>query len=276
MANLASSVGSLTEDHVKKLGLVTYPELYFEAWLSPVPGELKGRIQVQPQVLHFAKTAAKRSDSDEKFIGMMLAFIDAAPDPGAKKETVEKKALATIPFEFTKVRVGSEYRAVKGDAGSVRNPLAAQTKVITIRRGDKAASGAINLYAFVTDANGATGADRATGIHRDTTTAVYRFSASQPRATPFIVGSGSSATVDFPAVGAIVSANPSGRSVVGCTGTLISERLVVTAGHCLSLEPRTVFFQHAGLFEIARSLPHPENHVPHTRGGNMRTWQCCV
>jgi hypothetical protein len=151
MANPASSVGSLTADHLERLGLVTYPELYFEAWLSPVPGEPKGRIRVQPQVLHFAKTAAKRSDTGEKFIGMMLAFIDAAPDPGAKKETVEEKALATIPFEFTKVRVGSEYRAVKEDTNEIRNPLADQTKVITIQRGDKIATGAINLYAFVTE-----------------------------------------------------------------------------------------------------------------------------
>jgi hypothetical protein len=82
------------------------------------------------------------------------------------------------------------------------------------------------------------------------------------RAMPFIVGPGGSATVDFPAVGAVVSVNLSGRSVVVCTGTLISERLVVTAGHCLSLEPRAVFFQHAGLFEIEMPVPHPENHVP--------------
>lgn len=64
---------------------------------------------------------------------------------------------------------------------------------------------------------------------------------------------GGSATIDFPSVAAIVT-NSNGEAAVTCTGTLIAPRAVLTAAHCVrpphGATPVSVFFQHAGLFEV--------------------------
>ena len=82
----------------------------------------------------------------------------------------------------------------------------------------------------------------------------------------FVAGSGGSVTNDYPSVGAIVierreSPTSPLRQLVLCTGTLVSARIVVTAGHCVTPEhrggrPVAVFFQHAGRFAVSNQERH--------------------
>ena len=68
---------------------------------------------------------------------------------------------------------------------------------------------------------------------------------------PFIVGIGG-ATVDYPAVGAILYKDPNtGGLSVRCTGTLIKPFAVLTAQHCVvGITPQAVYFQHAGTYTV--------------------------
>ncbi len=68
---------------------------------------------------------------------------------------------------------------------------------------------------------------------------------------PFIVGMGQ-ATVDYPAVGAILYADSTtGGLSVRCTGTLITPYAVLTAQHCtVGVTPQAIHFQHAGAYPI--------------------------
>ena len=66
-------------------------------------------------------------------------------------------------------------------------------------------------------------------------------------------------TTDYPAVGAILYDNADQVMKTGCTGTLIASNIVITAAHCNfhtdgePKHPKAVYFQHAGVFELARA-----------------------
>jgi hypothetical protein len=68
---------------------------------------------------------------------------------------------------------------------------------------------------------------------------------------PFIVGMGQ-ATVDYPAVGAVLYTDPATAGLsVRCTGTLIAPYAVLTAQHCtVGVTPQAVYFQHAGAYLV--------------------------
>jgi hypothetical protein len=81
---------------------------------------------------------------------------------------------------------------------------------------------------------------------------------------PFIVGLGDS-TVDYPAVAAVLYTDSRTNGLfVRCTGTLVAPHVVLTAQHCLTLgdPPRAVYFQHAGLFEVATTEVYPNYQFP--------------
>lgn len=73
--------------------------------------------------------------------------------------------------------------------------------------------------------------------------------------TPFVITLGGGFTVDYPAVGAILTTSADDVLQVGCTGTLIAPNLVLTAAHCTVIlaDIKAVYFPHAGVFELARA-----------------------
>lgn len=72
----------------------------------------------------------------------------------------------------------------------------------------------------------------------------------------FVLGLNSATTVDYPAVGALVTKTSTYGPTIFCTGTLIAPDAVLTAAHCLKWKPTGVYFQHAGLITIAELVPH--------------------
>ena len=72
---------------------------------------------------------------------------------------------------------------------------------------------------------------------------------------PFvIVPDGSGFTTDYPAVAAILNLDDDDVLKVGCTGTLVSPNIVLTAAHCTVLlkNIKAVFFPHAGVFSLGQ------------------------
>lgn len=67
-----------------------------------------------------------------------------------------------------------------------------------------------------------------------------------------LIGGGGAATVDYPAVAAILYDDGSGGLYAGCSGTLIAPYVILTAAHCLKEEaPKKVYLHHAGLYTVA-------------------------
>jgi len=148
----------------KETGLADYPDLYLEIWLNqqtqiknkkiePIPFTLV----LEPQLLHFAQTAAKRSDSSEKFIGIVLAFSETALDEKGGKDAAKTAASATVPFDFRAVEQGKEYTTdPNADANALKNPLYDQRRAISFAKdGGKGPVSLLNLYAFVTETENA-------------------------------------------------------------------------------------------------------------------------
>lgn len=74
----------------------------------------------------------------------------------------------------------------------------------------------------------------------------------------FVYGVGAAATADFPSVAAVVMRHDN-VDWVGCTGTLISARVVLTAGHCQDVgDPVSVFFQGVGSRDIVQIVRHED------------------
>ncbi len=97
---------------------------------------------------------------------------------------------------------------------------------------------------------------------------------SEPPTTllPFIVIDGvglAGATIDYPAVGALLGQNNNGAFSTICTVTLIASNAVLTANHCATAAngedgiPVKVFFQHAGIYQVERILSHPDFAFPY-------------
>jgi hypothetical protein len=77
----------------------------------------------------------------------------------------------------------------------------------------------------------------------------------------YIVGGGG-ATVDYPAVAAILYPFDAGGVSTSCTGTLIAPNAILTAAHCIvGASPEKVYFQHAGMFAVD-GVTVNEHYVP--------------
>lgn len=89
---------------------------------------------------------------------------------------------------------------------------------------------------------------------------------------PFIVVDGvglGGATVDYPAVGALLAPNDGGGYSTICTVTLIAVNAVLTANHCTANANVVegpllkVFFQHAGIYQVEKSFRHQDYAFPY-------------
>ena len=63
-------------------------------------------MKVTPQVVHLARTAAKRRRPGAKTANVLLLLSKAALDP--KEDPDQGKAFAVLPFQFEKVKIGTE------------------------------------------------------------------------------------------------------------------------------------------------------------------------
>ena len=77
---------------------------------------------------------------------------------------------------------------------------------------------------------------------------------------PFIVNGYT--TVDYPSVAALLYDDQYGGTSPLCTGTLIAPNVVLTARHCLSSPVIAAYFQHAGLFRVAKTVAHDPFEFP--------------
>jgi len=147
--NLPFNVGSLDIADLKMLGLANYPDFYFEAWLlDESKGGSSAILSIKPQVLHFARQAAKNPGSGSKHIAILLTFV-CNPPAEPEQEAIVKAAATTIPLKFEKVVIGNEYKAKDGHENKNTNPLWDQNKVFTIPADKK--QGGYNIYAFIAE-----------------------------------------------------------------------------------------------------------------------------
>jgi hypothetical protein len=147
--NLPYNVGSLDIADLKMLGLANYPDFYFEAWLLGESKDGSGLIlSIKPQVLHFARQAAKNRGSGSKHIAILLTFV-GNPPAEPEQEAIVKAAASTIPLKFEKVVIGNEYKAKDGHENENRNPLWDQNKVFKLPTDKK--QGGYNIYAFIAE-----------------------------------------------------------------------------------------------------------------------------
>ena len=75
-------------------------------------------------------------------------------------------------------------------------------------------------------------------------------------------------TGDYPSTGLLLFSDNFETATVGCTATLIGCQTVLTAAHCVcpedvysgtcAVQPRGLFFQHAGYYEVAEINVHPD------------------
>jgi hypothetical protein len=114
--------GTLTVRHLKDTGLATWPDLYFQARLEhpdqqqmrtfrgantetggPAPDDV---IVLHPELLHYAATAAARTRSGQKSIGMVLLITRATIDP--KAEDPGGAVVAKVPLVAERLPIGIE------------------------------------------------------------------------------------------------------------------------------------------------------------------------
>jgi hypothetical protein len=163
--------GTLSHSHLEALRLTTWPDFYLEGTLerneaaTQAVADLAARaraaankdeekpppapvvVVLRPRVLHYAATAAKRSRSDRKTLGIVLVFAQNAIDP--VKDGTGDKALASIPLLSERMRIGTEARAEDEGATALADLAAA------VALPASAKDQPLNIYALVTETENA-------------------------------------------------------------------------------------------------------------------------
>jgi len=233
------------------------PELRTNRWRLG-PGLTLPRLsepRTDPQVINNLKIKA---DAFRVFSGRLQSAARDVREAPSAKEAVTRLDQLAVPADFRAIIVSPGEQS-----GASAPPITAQTPF-----------GITHQFSLPLD-------DDISGATEETS------------ATPFIVGPGVSATVDFPAVGALLYDGGDGAKPI-CTGTLIAPNVVLSAAHCFcNLDPKGggfyrtkaachqatywrgteklkaldptghhVFFQHVGFIEIDRVLVHHEYDWP--------------
>lgn len=155
--------GFLSPSDMRAAGLVAPPAFYMEIRIEVAPSAAAGsapaasQVRLRPQVVQFARTAARRGTDEAKEIGVVLA-LRASPLPSRPTEaTASQGADAVFAFNLGAMRPGQQIAPTPfpvprlGAQAPVReinqHPFADLAQGGTLPR----AGGQLNLAAFVTE-----------------------------------------------------------------------------------------------------------------------------
>ncbi|MBX9596405.1 MAG: hypothetical protein K2X46_18705, partial [Roseomonas sp.] len=135
--------GSLPSNLGETTNLSAPPDFYMEAGLRVTAQGERLELVLEPRLLHFARTAARRGKDEAKALGLVLVLRGTPLPPNPTVATARENAEAVFALDLGLVRPGTEIVHVGG-----ANPFANLRQVSVIR----ASAGSINFGAFVTEA----------------------------------------------------------------------------------------------------------------------------
>lgn len=150
--------GALDTDAMRELGLAATPDFYMEARLirrprGNPPANARETIDLilQPQFVHFARTAARRGRDEAKTIGMVLVLRHEPAAAGANAATAATGAAAVFPLNFGAMQPGTEIRPSRFPPAP--DPIGPAHPLYDLARSTPVAPGQarLNAYAFVTE-----------------------------------------------------------------------------------------------------------------------------
>jgi hypothetical protein len=152
--------GTLGPNDMEAVGLTHPPDFYMEIAFTltprpPVRGAAAGTsagadILLRPQIVHYARTVARRGTDDPKAVGMVLVMRTTPLPDGATRQTAGTGADAVFAFNLGTLRPGQEIRPVTFPAPAEpgpAHPLADLVQGGTLAHG----RGTLNLGVFVTE-----------------------------------------------------------------------------------------------------------------------------
>lgn len=168
--------GSLEERHMIDVGLARPPAFYMEARIAttvlptekkpeppPATGgkkpvaaaapekaeaQVRTVLEFAPQLIHFAKTVAKRGQDEEKTIAAVVVLRSTTAPEAPTSTTASKDAEAVFPLKLGALVPGTEVRP--SDFAQVADHPLADLRRTTTFSGKLAAA---NLYAFITESD---------------------------------------------------------------------------------------------------------------------------
>lgn len=149
--------GSLSGAAATQLGLAATPDFYMEARLrvtrraTPAGQPAQMDLLLQPQIVHFARTAARRGQDEAKAIGMVLVMRSAPAAAGADAAATANAAEVVVPLNFGTLVPGREIRPAAFPDLAAESPVGHPLADLARRTSLAEASGRLNFYAFVTE-----------------------------------------------------------------------------------------------------------------------------
>jgi hypothetical protein len=138
---------------LKDAGLAAMPQFYFEARLrhAGAAPESKQELLLEPQVLIFQETIAKRARSSPKNIGMVLALRRDSLEAGSTAAALRDKAEAVFVLNLNQIGPGQEIAPQPFPAAGAPPGLGHPMLDLVRSARITAQPGQVNAYAVVTE-----------------------------------------------------------------------------------------------------------------------------